>query len=143
MPATLLKLGLIAALQNLFDKISATGIRISFTVHEVKERLEEALEISIYRIVLELINNVVKHAGASEVTVQLIKYPFYINITVEDNGKGFIYRQATTKTQGIGLGSISSRIAYLKGTMYIDSGEGRGTTVIIDIPLNENTKLMV
>lgn len=143
MPATLLKLGLIAALQNLFDKISATGIPINFTAYEVNERLEEALEISIYRIVLELVNNAVKHARAGEVTVQLIKYPSYINITVEDNGRGFIYRQATAKTKGVGLSSISSRIAYLKGTMYIDSGEGRGTTVIIDIPLNGNTKFMV
>jgi len=143
MPATLLKLGLIAALQNLFDKISATGIRINFTAHEVNERLEEATEISIYRIILELVNNVVKHAGAAEVTVQLVKYPSYINITVEDNGRGFIYSQTAAGTKGMGLSSISSRVEYLKGTMDIDSGKGTGTTVMIDIPLAGHTNVMV
>lgn len=143
MPATLLKLGLIAALQNLFDKISATGIHIHFTAHELKERMDEAAEISIYRIILELVNNVVKHAGASDVTVQLIKYPAYINITVEDNGRGFIYNQTTDVTKGIGLSSISSRVGYLKGVMDIDSGKGTGTTVMIDIPLDGNTNVMV
>ena len=143
MPATLLKLGLTAALQNLFDKISATGMQINFTAHEIKERLNETLEISIYRIILELVNNIVKHAKATEVTVQLIKYPSYINITVEDNGRGFIYKQIAAETKGMGLSSIRSRIEYLKGTMDIDSGKGTGTTVIIDIPLEGNTNVMV
>jgi len=143
MPATLLKLGLIAALQNLFDKISVTGVHINFTAHEVKDRLEEAIEISIYRIILELVNNVVKHAGATDVTVQLIKYPSYINITVEDNGRGFIYDQTAAGTKGMGLNSISSRVEYLKGTMDIDLGKGTGTTVMIDIPLDGNTNIMV
>jgi two-component system NarL family sensor kinase len=142
MPATLLKLGLTAALQNLFDKISATGMHISFTAHGIIERLAEGLEISIYRIVLELVNNIVKHAKANEVTVQLIKYPSYINITVEDNGRGFIHMQTATGTKGMGLSSISSRIEYLKGTIDIDSGIGTGTTVIIDIPLEGSTHSM-
>ncbi|MBK9570320.1 MAG: hypothetical protein IPO53_10700 [Chitinophagaceae bacterium] len=91
--------------------------------------------MSLYRIVLELINNIVKHAQAKKVTVQLIKYPDYINLSVEDNGRGFDYEHALLEKKGIGLGNILSRVDYLKGIMNVDSIPGRGTSVIIEIPL--------
>ena len=136
MPATLSKLGLVAALKNLSNTISSnSGMQISFSAHDFTERIEEHMEISIYRIILELINNVVKHAEADKVTVQLVRYPDYINILVEDNGKGFDYSRALQEKKGIGLGNILSRVDYLKGTMNVDAQLGRGTTVIIDVPL--------
>lgn len=138
MPATLSKLGLVAALKNLSDSISSvSGLQINFSAHDFTERIEEDMEISIYRIVLELINNVVKHALAGKVIVQLIKYPDHINITVEDNGRGFEYLQALQEKKGIGLGNILSRVDYLKGTINVDAVPGRGTTVIIDVPLGK------
>lgn len=91
--------------------------------------------MSIYRIVLELINNIVKHAQANKVTVQLIKYPDYISLSVEDNGQGFDYEDALRQKKGIGLGNILSRVEYLRAKMNMDSVPGRGTTVIIDVPL--------
>ena len=81
-----------------------------------------------------MINNIIKHSGADKVTIQLIKYPTYINLTIEDNGRGFVYIQAKEEKIGIGLSNILSRIEYLKGTIDIDSSTGRGTTVIIEIP---------
>jgi two-component system, NarL family, sensor kinase len=135
MPATLSKLGLIAALKNITDRISShPGLQVQFETHGFDNRLEESAEISIYRIVLELLNNIVKHAQASKTVVQLIKYPDYINITVEDNGKGFDYKKAVNQNKGIGLGNIESRVNYLKGTIDVDSLPGRGTVTIIDIP---------
>ena len=135
MPATLSKLGIVAALQNLIDKISShAGLQISFTAHAFERRIEETTEISIYRIILELINNIVKHAMADKVTIQLIKYPEYINLVIEDNGRGFNYEKAVEGKKGIGLGNILSRVEYLKGTIEIDSSQGEGTTVIIEIP---------
>jgi two-component system, NarL family, sensor kinase len=134
MPATLSKLGLIAALKNLVDKISShSGLEVQFEAHELESRIEESAEISIYRIVLELLNNIVKHAGAAKATIQLIRYPDYINITVEDDGNGFDHK-SIPEGKGIGLGNILSRVEYLKGRIDIDSAPGRGTTVIIDIP---------
>lgn len=136
MPATLSKLGLIAALKNLSNTISSnSGLQINFTSHDFTERIPEQTEMSIYRIVLELINNIVKHAQANKVTVQLIKYPDYINLSVEDNGRGFDYGNALQEKKGIGLGNILSRVDYLKAKMNVDSEPGRGTTVIIDVPL--------
>ena len=138
MPASLSKLGLVVALKNLFDTISShSGLLINFTSHAINQRFNESSEINIYRIILELINNIVKHASAKEVTVQLIQYPEYINIAIEDNGKGFNYGQAKSNKKGIGLTNISSRVDFMKGKLDIDSAEGRGTTVFIEIPLKE------
>jgi len=135
MPATLSKLGLVAALQNLIGKISGrSGLQISLTAHELEGRIEENTEISIYRIILELINNIVKHAKADKVSIQLVKYPEYINVIVEDNGQGFDYQKAMEEKKGIGLGNVLSRVEYLKGTVDIDSAPGKGTTVVIEIP---------
>lgn len=136
MPATLSKLGLAAAIRNLAEKISSNkGVEIRFIAYAFDERLDEKTEISIYRIVLELINNVVKHAAATKATVQLIRFPDHINITVEDNGKGFMPDKVAEEKKGIGLGSVESRVEYLRGTMDIDSLPGKGTTVVVDIPL--------
>jgi signal transduction histidine kinase len=136
MPATLSKLGLVAALKNLSNTISShSGLQISFSAYDFTERIPEQTEMSIYRIVLELINNIVKHAQANKVTVQLIKYPDYINLSVEDNGRGFDYGNALQEKKGIGLGNILSRVEYLRAKMNVDSIPGRGTTVIIDVPL--------
>ena len=135
MPATLSKLGLEAALQNLIGKIAAhSNIQINFTTHGLENRIEEITEMSIYRIVLELINNIVKHAAAKKVTLQLIKYPTYINLVIEDNGVGFNFEKIMEEKKGIGMGNIFSRVDYLKGTIEIDSLPGKGTTVIIEIP---------
>lgn len=135
MPATLSKLGLEAALQNLIDKIAAhSKMQINFTAHGFEGRLEETTEMSIYRIILELLNNIVKHADAEKVSIQIIKYPAYINLMIEDNGKGFDYSKAFEENKGIGLGNILSRVEYMNGSMEIDSATGKGTTVIIEIP---------
>lgn len=136
MPATLSKLGLVPALKNLSEKISSyKGVQVIFIAHELEERLNEETELSIYRIILELVNNVVKHAAASKAAVQLVRYPDHINITVEDNGKGFDMNRTTDDRTGIGLGSVAARVEYLRGKMDIDSAVGKGTTVIVDIPL--------
>ncbi len=136
MPATLSKLGLVAALRNLINTISShAGIVISFSVHDFEERLDEKTELSIYRIVLELINNVVKHSGATRLTIQIVRHPDHINLSVEDNGSGFDFGEEMLAKKGIGLGNILSRVDYLKGTLHVDTAPGRGTTVIIDLPL--------
>jgi two-component system, NarL family, sensor kinase len=133
MPATLSRLGLVAALQNLFDKIhSLADLEINLVVHGFEERISEEKEMILYRVVLELVNNVVKHAEATMLTVQLVKYPGEIVLTVEDNGRGFSYDKM--EKWGIGLSNIGSRISYLEGNFHIDSTPGSGTTVIIDVP---------
>jgi signal transduction histidine kinase len=133
MPAALSRLGLVAALESLIEKIkNLSGLQINFNVFGFNERLAEKAEIGIYPVVLELINNVLKHARASHAVIQLVRHPSYINISVEDNGKGFDPNEAQGK--GMGLQNVRSRIQYLKGSVNIDSAHGRGTLVMIDIP---------
>lgn len=132
MPATLSRLGLTAALENLFSRISGrSALHVTYHAHGFTKRLDEFTELNIYRIILECINNVVRHAGAANVTVQLVKYPDYINISVEDDGRGF---EKELITSGNGLGNIASRVKNLSGTIDIDSRPGSGTTVFVDIP---------
>ena len=134
LPASLLRLGLVAGLQNLFDKISAkSGLQVSFNTHGFNERLDESTEVSIYRIILEAVNNVIKHAKAKNVTVQLMQYENYINILVEDDGIGF-KRQNNLQGHGIGLNNIFSRVDHMKGKIDIDTKPKVGTVINVDIP---------
>jgi signal transduction histidine kinase len=86
-------------------------------------------KLMLYRIILEVTNNIIKHSGGSEATVQLIYYDNYLQIMAEDNGKGF----SAQAGEGIGLKNLHSRIDYLKGTIAIDSSL-KGTTITIYIP---------
>ena len=95
-------------------------------------RLDSSVEISVYRMVQELMNNILKHSKATYVTIQLNKTENNLNIVVEDNGIGFDTGSARS---GIGLKNIETRLNKLNGKISIDSGRGKGTTTIIDIPV--------
>lgn len=134
MPATLSKLGLTVALEQFFQTISSyQGLSCHYSAHGLDERLDEETEMNVYRIVLELSNNVVKHAQAGKLTVQLVRHPGHINIIVEDDGKGFDPHNLP-RSGGIGLSNVLSRVEFMNGKIDIDSGNS-GTTVMIDIPV--------
>lgn len=89
-------------------------------------------QVELFRIIQELIVNIRKHAKASEVNLSLILHDRYVNLMVEDDGQGFDISQ---KNEGLGLKNIHSRIDVYGGQLTIDSQQGRGTSVNIDIPL--------
>jgi len=95
--------------------------------------LPEELELSLYRIIDELINNILKHAKATEVSIQLIEHEDMLNVIIEDNGIGFEY-DPNNKNYGMGLSNITTRVNHFEGKFQIDSSIGNGTTMIIDIP---------
>jgi signal transduction histidine kinase len=133
MPATLSKLGLVVALQNLFNRITDRSvIDINYTTYGFTGRLNETTELSIYQVVLEAVNNIVKHARARNATIQLIRYAHHINITIEDDGQGF--EPGCETTSGNGLNNMQSRVKNLNGTIDVDSQPGNGTTIVIEIP---------
>jgi signal transduction histidine kinase len=92
------------------------------------------LENDLRRIVIELITNILKHANATEVSIEIVKRNKLLSIIVEDNGDGFDIDNLE-KTNGIGLMNINRKIEELKGEFKVDSQENRGTTIIIEIPL--------
>lgn len=134
LPENLVKLGLDDALKDFIHGINEGKI-IEVEYHSIglEERLPENVELSVYRIIQELINNIIKHSGATKALVQLHKNNGILAITVEDNGKGF----GNPSDIGIGLSNIESRLSLLEGKISIDTTEQKGTSVYIEISLNK------
>ena len=130
------KFGLVAALEDLAATLNNTNqISVDFNAHGLDDRLNAETEVTIFRIVQELINNILKHASAKEITVQLLQSEKGLNIMVEDDGVGFDLKNQ--KNTGMGLNNVAHRVDKLYGLLNIDTSLGNGTTVTIDIPLKE------
>lgn len=137
LPEILLRFGLDEALKEYSRSISDSRlIKLDYESVGMNKPLEQSVELSIYRIIQELVNNIVKHAGATEALVQLHRHQDMLSITVEDNGHGFAPDKDTEK--GIGLHNIRSRISYLNGSLDIRSTQQKGTSVYIEIKLQKN-----
>jgi signal transduction histidine kinase len=137
MPEVLLKMGLIQALNDLCGNITASRLlKVSLQVNGMEERLGHSTEIMLYRIVQELLNNIAKHAQATEAIVQFIREDNRLSVTVEDNGKGFNTDAADSKKQA-GLESVKNRVDYLNGKISIESQSNIGTTVMMDFLLQQ------
>ncbi|MCC6725788.1 MAG: tetratricopeptide repeat protein [Saprospiraceae bacterium] len=135
MSGVLKNFGLLAAMQDLKTTLENSGqYHVELLSHKFEERLPNDYETVIYRIIQELVNNIIRHAEASEISFQFFMRKDVLQITVEDNGIGFDVDK--TESKGMGIKGIRSRLLPLNGTIVIDSHEGRGTSVIIDIPLN-------
>jgi len=136
MPEVLLKLGLEQALNDLCGNITASRmLQVQLQVHGMENRLGASTEIMLYRIVQELLNNIAKHAQATEAIVQFLREGNRLSVTVEDNGKGFNTKTADLGKQA-GLDSVKSRVDYLNGQISIESETNVGTTVMMDFLLN-------
>ncbi|WP_146064430.1 sensor histidine kinase [Algoriphagus boritolerans] len=129
-PPHLDELGLVKALANEVELLNQeVSVKVLF-YHKLETEIPKATEVMVYRIVIELISNSLKHAEASEIAIQLISDPEKLELIVEDDGKGFSDEQ---KIRGLGLNNINSRVNYLKGELTIDSNSN-GTTTLITIP---------
>ena len=133
MPAALLSKGLPDAVDELISKINSNTLKVSFHSEGFTERLDSNTETILYRVIQECVNNIIKHAEASELDISMIRDNDGISVTIEDNGKGFEYN-ADNADEGIGLKNIRSRILFLKGTVDFDTAPGKGTLVAIHIP---------
>jgi signal transduction histidine kinase len=130
MPEALVKYGLKEALENYCENLNLSGkIKVQLQIYNMEKRMEQNTEIVIYRIVQELLNNVIKHADAKSVLIQLSREKDRFNLTVEDDGKGF---NISEHTPGAGLANIKARAEYLNGSVDIISAKGEGTSVNIE-----------
>ena len=132
MPEMLTKFGLDEALKEYCNTVNATKL-LDVKYHSVgmNTRLDKSIEIIAYRIIQELLNNILKHASASEAFVQLVRETNRLNVIVEDNGKGFD-TSLLENSKGAGWLNIRSRVEYSKGQIDIHSEKGKGTLVNIE-----------
>ncbi len=100
-------------------------LKVSYQSVGLLNRMPDAVEITSYRIIQELLNNMLKHAGATEAMVQVIREEGRLNIVVEDNGKGFDTNSLDEK-KGAGWVNIKARVDYLKGQLELNSEPGKG-----------------
>ena len=137
MPEVLMKLGLNHALQDMCANISAGKLlQVKLQSYGMEQRMNASTEIMLYRIVQELLNNIIKHAKATNAIVQFNRKDNWLTITVEDNGCGFNFQRAD-EIKHTGLETIKSRVNYLNGNITIDSEAEVGTTVLMEFVLND------
>lgn len=134
MPNALLKSGLISGIRDFVNKLDSRVIKINLFTDGLNEKLDENIEMVLYRVIQECVNNVIKHAEATHLDISMIKDEDGISVSIEDNGKGFNINDKNN-FEGIGLKNIITRIQYLKGTVEWDSSIGKGTVVTIQLPI--------
>ncbi len=134
LPATLEKEGLITTLTTLVNQLNQNSpLRFTFTISGLTERLPVEIEFNLYSIVLELINNVIKHAQATTVAIDLSQTTNGIDLTVADNGVGL---GSAADKRGVGLQNIQARLDSLGGTFETNQSTKTGTRIQIKIPID-------
>jgi len=133
-PRALTVAGLGGAIEDLCLAIKNQGIDCELEIIGLQENQLQQQSVHIYRIVQELCNNSLKHADSETLFVQLFQKDGFLSILVEDEGKGFDYRQAL-EHKGLGLSSVESRVKALNGTIHWYSEPDEGTSVSVRIPV--------
>jgi len=135
MPEALVRFGLDTALKDFCESIDQShALQVTYQSFELNDdTIPQSKTSSIYRIIQELVNNILKHAHAQTALVQLIKKEDVLSITVEDDGQGFNPDILKNNT-GIGYLNLKKRIAYINGKMDVQTAVGKGTSINIEIP---------
>ena len=130
MPAKLEEIGLVSTIKSMTSEINESEkFDVGFETNFDK-RLSHKLESNLYFLIFELINNAIKHSNGNAIFIQLLDHDDSLSLLVEDNGGGF---KQNERTNGIGLKNIKTRIEYLGGTLFVESGDSQ-TQFMIEIP---------
>lgn len=132
MPRALAEVGLAPAMNDILEhSLGAKKIDYRFENLVEEERYPERVEISIYRIFQELINNIIKHAEATQVSIQLLMLARKLILIIEDNGKGL----GKEMINGHGLLNMKQRAEMLGGSVVIEAGKNRGLVTTVTVPI--------
>lgn len=135
-PSILDDLGLVKAIRRQIDDFTArTGIKIAYVHRDPTTALPAEIAICLYRILQESLSNIVRHAHASQVEVELICEDDLVSLSVHDNGKGFDRAQLSQTGAHLGLLSMKERVRLAKGRFGINSTPSQGTHIHVEIPL--------
>jgi len=134
LPKELEQFGLVPAVEGMLSlNLENAPLRYQFEHSGFTERIGSQIELAMFRVLQELVSNVIKHSKADLLTVQLVKLKSHVVLNVSDNGIGFDVE--CQEKSGIGLLSIASRIDAIKGHLHYESEPGKGTTVTIRTPI--------
>ncbi len=134
MPQTLINSGLVAALSDMLGKsFNHSGIKYQFSPLNISARFKPDIELCLYRIAQELVNNILKHSGATEATILLSQNENLLILAVEDNGKGFNFEEQ--KGKGLGMMNIITRAKSINATADFEAGHNGGTIATLKVPL--------
>jgi len=139
-PPVLYEFGLIPAIKWKLEQVSTKmGIKTQFSGDQILLTLDSTVKIVVYRIICELLANIIKHADASLIKIEIEKNPENYCISVIDNGVGFKENNVSgpTNKRGFGLFSIYERLEAIKGSLIIESDKQWGTRANVILPLNE------
>ncbi|NME71914.1 tetratricopeptide repeat protein [Flammeovirga aprica JL-4] len=136
MPKAIVDFGIIKAFESLIFEVDKSTDEIEFEFfHNFGEHQIEnqQIKLTLYRILQEGINNIFKYSKATKIDIQLKNYEDIYMLTIEDNGVGFDARQVLKEGSGIGFKSMKNRLDAVGGFLEVESREGRGTTLLIEI----------
>lgn len=138
-PPTLGDLGLAESIQDLCDGLRRSHkFRIKFSrSHFEEDEIPDNLRLSLFRIIQEKVSNIIRHSGASQISIKLQTDAEFIFLTITDNGKGF---EPQNVKQGLGLNNIRTRIALFNGKMELKTAPGEGCIMYVTIPFHRETK---
>ena len=134
-PHVLSNFGLTSAIGAFTAKINQTrAVEIIFKSNMENIRLENDKEVVLYRAVCELINNAIRHSGASRIEIELHKHEKFVTLQFSDNGRGFdITSLGKEDHKGMGLSNIETRVKTVEGVFIIESTPGKGTSALIKV----------
>lgn len=133
MPSLLKDFGLKIILEETAKRFSTKAFKLTCEVQGLKQRLPNTIETIVFRMIQELLNNILRHAGATEANIFVKKQKRKLTIVVKDNGHGFCTDKAFAANNGTGLRSVYNRLELLNGTMNIVSKPGRGSLITINL----------
>ncbi len=135
-PPTLERLGITKALASLIDEVDEnTELFFTYEIDPIDNHLDEEKSLHLYRIVQEAINNILKHAEAKAVAIEIKKNNDVIHALVKDNGKGFDFYDKIRSGKGFGMKTLLERAKIMQSKLFVESEPNAGTSINLTIPI--------
>lgn len=138
-PHILHNFGLLQAINNFIDSIALHNITIDLDTNIENTRFSPDIEISLYRVVTELINNSLKYSSANKIALKILLKANILSLNYSDNGKGFNFKEINKNSKGYGMININNRIKTIQGKLIIKSQPNNGITVEIFVNLKQRS----